>query len=328
MSVCEPIIQSELAATQKPCKAAVYVVHSSAVSDCLFHRISHSLVRAMDPSSSDASSFTIAISGGSLPSFLAELPRYFSLANIDPQFHKWHIILADERLVPYDHRDSNLRLLRENLLDQIPMILPDHIHSIDYMLLSKYLDQSSDESVTIHDIANDYQARCLLPLWNARTQQPQKQQQQQQQQKQQIHYPVLLDCVLLGFGPDGHTCSLFQGHKLLQEEHQWVSALNDSPKLPLQRVTLTLPVLNHMSRDVIFLGVGASKRHIVQEIFQYMEHVDLHQEATTGETTKAWKEFVGVLGDLKITSYPCAMVRPQGMHCSLSWILDEDAAGL
>lgn len=41
--------------------------------------------------------FTIALSGGSVPTFLSELPNYCNERGIDPQWSKWHVLLADER---------------------------------------------------------------------------------------------------------------------------------------------------------------------------------------------------------------------------------------
>ncbi|NXR69997.1 6PGL phosphogluconolactonase, partial [Rhadina sibilatrix] len=103
------------------------------------------------------------------------------------------------------------------------------------------------------------------------------------------------DLLVLGVGPDGHTCSLFPGHALLQEQNSLISPILDSPKPPAQRVTMTLPLLNS-SRSVLFVASGASKAPVLKRILEGQEEAPL----------------------------PAARVRPRSSR--LRWLLDEEAA--
>jgi 6-phosphogluconolactonase len=126
--------------------------------------------------------------------------------------------------------------------------------------------------------------------------------------------------VFTGFGPDGHTCSLFPGHELLREQTTWVAAIEDSPKPPPKRITLTFPVLNARTRHVIFCGAGGSKSPILREIFS----------SIVSQADNEYQVSNGVRYTASLTNpppYPCAMVQPDSDRTdnSLTYVVDADA---
>lgn len=76
----------------------------------------------------------------------------------------------------------------------------------------------------------------------------------------------VFDLLLLGMGPDGHTCSLFPTHKLLNEREKLIAPIDDSPKLPPQRITMTYPIINN-AKNCIFAMAGKGKAEMIRRIF-------------------------------------------------------------
>ncbi|MGH9176439.1 MAG: 6-phosphogluconolactonase [Vicinamibacterales bacterium] len=75
--------------------------------------------------------------------------------------------------------------------------------------------------------------------------------------------PPALDLLILGVGDDGHVCSLFPGHPALLTDDERVTVVEDSPKPPPRRLTLTLPYVL-ASRQIWVVAVGARKAPILQ----------------------------------------------------------------
>lgn len=186
--------------------------------------------------------FKVGVSGGSLPKTLAQgLLAPSSGPNDEVKWDKWEIFFADERAVPLDHEDSNYKLLKDELLDKIPEDQPKPtVHTID----PTYLNDTQE-------LADQYE-QALVRSFASRD---------------SVKLPIF-DLLLLGCGPDGHTCSLFPGHELLRETNAWVAPIEDSPKPPPKRITLTLPVVTHAVR-VAFVATGGGKKGIMKEIFEH-----------------------------------------------------------
>lgn len=77
-----------------------------------------------------------------------------------------------------------------------------------------------------------------------------------------------LDVALLGMGEDGHVASLFPGHRLLDEMSAEFAWLDDSPKPPSGRVTMTRKILAQPTLTRFVLATGDSKRLALLHLLQ------------------------------------------------------------
>jgi 6-phosphogluconolactonase len=74
--------------------------------------------------------------------------------------------------------------------------------------------------------------------------------------------PRRLDVAVLGVGPDGHVASLFPGHAALEQRDRRAFNVDDSPKPPPKRLTLSLSELTS-AREVWVVAIGAAKAQMV-----------------------------------------------------------------
>ncbi|PKI85680.1 6-phosphogluconolactonase [Malassezia vespertilionis] len=193
------------------------------------------IVKAQNEAVERRGKFTIALSGGSLPKMLAE--ALLNRNDKSVRWENWQIFFADERLVPLNDEDSNYYLAHNELFSKVPELQRDQIYTIDESLL--------DDP---EELADQYEKQLV----------------QEFAEKDSVRNPVF-DLILLGMGPDGHTCSLFPNHPLLGEQSRWVAPITDSPKPPSTRVTFTYPVLNH-AHHAAFVLAGAGKQEMLAKV--------------------------------------------------------------
>ena len=147
---------------------------------------------------------------------------YELLAAVGGSWKHVHLWLGDERCVPEDHPESNARMVRESLLAG-GRAGPPVLHTVP-------APEVPEDAAWLYGL----QVREHVP-------------------------DAVFDIVLLGMGPDGHTCSLFAGHPVLSVSRALVAPVRESPKPPPERVTLTLPVVRD-ARFTLLLATGEEKR--------------------------------------------------------------------
>ncbi|XP_072925198.1 6-phosphogluconolactonase [Hemitrygon akajei] len=180
--------------------------------------------------------FAVSVSGGGLVQLLsAELPSVLDRESRQPgaDCKHWVLGFCDERLVPFEDPESTCGLYRKNLFSKIS-IPNNRVVAIN-------------PSLPVEEAADKYaeKLREMFPSDNI---------------------PVF-DLLILGIGPDGHTCSLFPDHPLLQEQSKIIAPISDSPKPPPKRITMTLPLLN-AARCALFVVTGESKAPVLKDILE------------------------------------------------------------
>lgn len=178
---------------------------------------------------SSGSYYNIAVSGGTTP---AGIFRYLSDANNgNINWKNIKLFWVDERCVPPDDQESNYRMVKENLIENISMP-GKNIFRI----------QGEAEPVAEADRYGTLLSR-ELPLINSIPR---------------------FDLVLLGLGADGHTASIFP-HNISLFTSAANCAVSTHPESGQKRITITGRVINNAA-DVVFLVRGQEKADIVRAL--------------------------------------------------------------
>jgi 6-phosphogluconolactonase len=198
----------------------------------------HRFVSAANAAIEARGEFTVALSGGSTPrSVYARLASEPLVSLLD--WSRIHLVWGDERCVPPHHEGSNFLMVRESLLDQVPV--PEaNVHRI----------RGEDNPV---EAAAAYE-RVLRALLRTPDGPP------------RTTPGSRLDLVLLGLGSDGHTASLFPGGASLHANAQWAVA-EYVHAASMWRVTLTALVIN-AAAEIAFVVSGHTKAAIVRKVLE------------------------------------------------------------
>lgn len=162
------------------------------------------------------------------------LLRYLSAQAQQIEWSKVHLFWGDERYVPEDDDERNLKQARRALLNHVdipsnqvhPMAASDGDFGGDLDAAALAYEQVLAASAAPGDPAPNF------------------------------------DVHLLGMGPEGHINSLFPHSPAVLESTRMVVAVDDSPKPPPRRITLTLPAIQR-SREVWLLVSGPGKADAV-----------------------------------------------------------------
>ena len=145
---------------------------------------------------------------------------YQMLAKEAYDWSQWEFYLGDERCLPVESTERNSQMAMTTWLDNIDV--PDtNIYFIPSELGAE--PAAKEYAATIKD-------------------------------------KVPFDMVLLGMGEDGHTASLFPGHK--HNESELTHAVHNAPKPPSDRVSLSVSALSN-AYHVLMIVTGAGKKDSV-----------------------------------------------------------------
>lgn len=176
----------------------------------------------------------LVVTGGSVgTAAAAALPAALEEAGVDVS--RLHLWWGDERFVGPDDADRNEVQVRESLVEPLTAAgLPAR---------NLHVMPSTADGMSLADAAAWYGQQLDAAGGDAPF---------------RTRGEAFFDVLWLGMGPDGHVASLFPEHPAQRTFGVSAVAVEDSPKPPPERISLTWPVLNS-ARHVGLLVAGAEK---------------------------------------------------------------------
>ncbi|MBI5554157.1 MAG: 6-phosphogluconolactonase, partial [Candidatus Diapherotrites archaeon] len=141
------------------------------------------------------------------------------------EWNKVHLFMVDERMVPLNHIDSNFRLAQESFIGKLikeKKLSPRNVHPF---IIQPHL---RDEGIRKYN-------------------------------EEFRKFGGKFDVILLGVGEDGHVASLFPQHPSLEHKPKEFFSFDNSPKLPVHRMSASLSLLREAHTVLAFIS-GERKR--------------------------------------------------------------------
>jgi 6-phosphogluconolactonase len=172
---------------------------------------------------------------------------------------KVHLYWGDERYVAADDDERNEKQAREALIDRID-IPAANVHPIPAS------DAEYGDDIDAAALAYDHVLAA-----NAEPGEP----------------APNFDVHLLGMGPEGHINSLFPDTPAVREQTRLVVGVENSPKPPPRRITLTLPAVQR-SREVWLVASGDGKAEAVAAAVNGADPVSVPAAGAVGREATVW----------------------------------------
>jgi len=185
------------------------------------------------------------------------LLKHVGAQNID--WPKVHLFWGDERYVPASDDERNDKQAREALLDHID-IPAANIHAMPASDGEFGNDLESAAHAYEQVLAANAPAGEVAPDFD-------------------VH--------LLGMGGEGHINSLFPHTSAVAETTRLVVGVEDSPKPPPRRITLTLPAIQR-SREVWLVVSGDAKADAVAAALNGAAPADIPAAGAVGRSDTVW----------------------------------------